>query len=109
MKRQRTRKPITRFAITTDASNFIVNEKKVYGKDSAHLGEEYLKPVGYYGTLELALQGMVKKGQLLDNQNPTDILAALAAQKEEIHNVVVEFGKYRYAEVEKQLAKAKQK
>jgi hypothetical protein len=89
-----------RFAITTDAHNFIINELRVHGEKSNNEGETYYKPIGYYTTLEQALTGLVRKGLLLDvGENPIEILKAITAQQEEIKLVVKEFGAYRKEQV----------
>ena len=101
MRRQRSEKPKTRFAITTDPHNFIVNEVKVFGEDAKTPGETYLQPRWYYRHLNDALEGMVRRGQLLDiGEQPTNLLAAIEAQKEEIAAVVEEYKAWTLAKNE---------
>ena len=47
---------IENFKITTDPNNFIVNEVKLYGKDSKHHGLSYDKPIKYSHTFGGALK-----------------------------------------------------
>jgi hypothetical protein len=90
----------TRYAFTTDPHNFIVNEVKVYGDSSTKKGEVYYKPVAYYGTLELALMGMMHRCQLMDvGSSPKDIMDLLTDHKKELSVAVKEFGIYRAGQV----------
>ena len=49
-----------RYGIGSDENSFVLFEVKVKGKDSKDVGGVYDVTIGYYGSLEQALQGYVR-------------------------------------------------
>ena len=49
------------YVITSDALQFILNEKKVYGENSKHCGQSYLIPVGYYGKIPQLVDALMTR------------------------------------------------
>lgn len=49
------------YVITSDTLQFILNEKKVYGENSKHVGQSYLIPVGYYGKIPQLVDALMTR------------------------------------------------
>lgn len=68
------------YIITSDENNFILSNVYLSGDKSKNPGEEKVKTIGYYGSLESALNGYVKislrnlEGDLLNVINKLDEL-----------------------------------
>ncbi len=50
---------VGKYVITSDSLNIILNERKVV-KDGKRKGEEYLVPIGYYGTIEGCMEALLR-------------------------------------------------
>ncbi|HHY26426.1 MAG TPA: replication initiation protein [Desulfitobacterium dehalogenans] len=51
----------SKYCITSDERQFIVNQKGISGEKSEKPGEETLRPIGYFGTLNSCLKFLVNK------------------------------------------------
>ncbi len=50
-----------KYCITSDERQYIINQKGVAGEKSDNPGEETLRPLGYFGTLNSCLKFMVNR------------------------------------------------
>lgn len=60
--------------ITSDPQNFILEQRRVKGKESKKAGEEFYTSEGFYTTFDAALSGLVRR-KLLDS--PCESLEAV--------------------------------
>ena len=77
-----------KFALVTDDYNFVLNGIKIKGEDSVNPGEEYLSPVGYYGTLKASLEGYLRHS-LRKDTNGVDNVDKLLNKLNEIQESIV--------------------
>ena len=77
-----------KFALVTDDYNFVLNGIKIKGEDSVNPGEEYLSPVGYYGTLKASLEGYLRHS-LKKDSNGVDNVDKLLNKLNEIQESIV--------------------
>ena len=76
-----------KFALVTDDYNFVLNGIKIKGEDSVNPGEEYLSPVGYYGTLKASLEGYLRHS-LRKDTNGVDNVDKLLNKLNEIQESI---------------------
>lgn len=74
------------YSIKSDENNFILVENKVKGKDSANVGEAYEVSIGYYGSLQAALNGYVRN-YLRKNEDISNIRELIEAVNE-LHTTI---------------------
>ena len=77
-----------KFSLVTDDYNFVLNGIKIKGEDSVNPGEEYLSPVGYYGTLKASLEGYLRHS-LRKDTNGVDNVDKLLNKLNEIQESIV--------------------
>lgn len=74
------------YSIKSDENNFILVENRVKGKDSVNVGEAYEVSIGYYGSLQAALNGYVKN-YLRKNEDISNIQELIEAVNE-LHTTI---------------------
>ena len=76
-----------KFALVTDDYNFVLNGIRIKGEDSVNAGEEYLSPVGYYGTLKASLERYLRHS-LRKDANGVDNVDKLLNKLNEIQKSI---------------------
>jgi hypothetical protein len=66
--------------ITSDPQNFILEMKRIRGKESKTPGDEYYTAEGFYTNLDNALQGLVRRSVLESDCDSFESLNALLRQ-----------------------------
>ena len=76
------------YKITSNAHNFILNEKHVHGPESETPGKEKLRAIGFYGSLkQLCTEAVRLKLRESDAKSVLELIAAISACSELIRAI----------------------